>query len=119
MTQEQLEEKVATLAENQAVIKEELKDLHKDLDTLTNSMNAVQSLAEEVHILAVNITEMQKTLDITIKKVGDIEMAEYNRYKENKKAIKNVIVTGITGTVLSAVIAFCIALATKYIKGDL
>ena len=99
MTNEQLTQEVMKLAENQAKTDVILEELKEDIKT-------TKSLAEDVHILALNMETMQKTVDETKRTVDTLNSKEYTEYKENKKLVKQNIRSGVIG----AVVAFALGL---------
>ena len=87
------------------------------IENLTEDIKATKSLAEDVHIMAINMQNMQKTLEETNKKVDSLTSKEFMEYKENKKLIKQNVISKLTGGVVGAVITALIWLATMYFKG--
>lgn len=67
-----------------------VKELQEDIKT-------TKSLAEDVHILAINMENMQKTMDETNRKVDALNSKEFTEYKENKKLVKQNIISAVVG----------------------
>lgn len=99
MTNEQLTQEFFKLAENQAKQDVIITEIKEDVKT-------TKSLAEDVHIMAINMETMQKTLDETNKKVDSLNSKEFTEYKENKRLIKQNIMSAVIG----AIIAFSLGL---------
>lgn len=93
MTNEQLTQEVMKLAENQAKQDVIIGELKEDIKT-------TKSLAEDVHILALNMETMQKTVDETKRTVDTLNSKEYTEYKENKKLVKQNISSAVVGALM-------------------
>lgn len=117
MTNEQLTQEVINLKEYKAKAEEEHRIYESMLKRLQDSLVVFTKLAEDVHIMAINIENMQKTLDSTNKKVDSIMSKEYLEYQENKKLVKQKIIDKITGGILGIIGSIIIFLATMYFKG--
>lgn len=117
MTNEQLTETVVDLVAYKAKAQEEHIMFKQTLATLSEDLKATKSLAEDVHIMAINMQNMQKTLDETSKKVDSLTSKEFLEYKENKKLIKQNIISKLTGGLVGAVITALIWFATMYFNG--
>lgn len=117
MTNEQLTDRIVELVAYKEKSEEEHKGFKTAIDKLQESMDNFTKLAEAVHIMAINIENMQKTLEATNKKVDSIMSEEFLEYKENKKRIKQQIIDKITGGVLGFIGAMIVYYATIYFKG--
>ena len=117
MTNEQLTETVVDLVAYKAKAQEEHIMFKQTLTTLSEDLKATKSLAEDVHIMAINMQNMQKTLDETSKKVDSLTSKEFLEYKENKKLVKQNIISKLIGGLVGAVITALVGLATMYFKG--
>lgn len=108
MTNEQLTKEVLRLSEENAEAIAEHKNINTILENHQREINIMQedikttkNLAEDVHIMAINMGNMQKTLDDTSKKVDALASQEFVTYKENKKLIKDKVIVFIIGIVLT------------------
>lgn len=117
MTNEQLTQEIINLKEYKAKAEEEHRIYESMLKRLQDNMTVFTKLAEDVHILAINIETMQKTLESTNKKVDSIMSKEYLEYQENKKLIKQKIIDKVTGGIIGIVGSAIIFFATMYFKG--
>lgn len=117
MTNEQLTQEVMNLKAYQAKAEEEHRIFESMLKRLQDNMSVFTKLAEDVHILAINIETMQKTLESTNKKVDSIMSQEFLEYKENKKIVKQKIIDKAIGGVLGVVGSAIVFFATMYFKG--
>ena len=119
MTNEQLTQEVMELKAYQAKAEQEHEMFNKTLEKIQTSLEIFNKLAEDVHIMANNMANMQKTLDATNKKVDSLVSEEFLEYKENKKRIKQKVVDKITGGVLGVIGAIIVYFATLYFKGGI
>lgn len=117
MTNEQLTEKVIELVAYKEKAQEEHETFKNMLMTMRDDLKETKSLAEDVHIMAINMQNMQKTLEETNKKVDSLTSKEFLEYKENKKLVKQNIINKVTGGVVGAVITGIVWLVTMYFKG--
>lgn len=97
MTNEKLTQEVIKLKEHQAKSDAEHEKFELILKELQEDVKSTKSLAEDVHILAINMENMQKTMDETNKKVDALNSKEFNEYKENKKLVKQNITSAVVG----------------------
>lgn len=100
MTNEQLTQEVIKLAEHQAKCDAERENILNIVEELREDIKATKSLAEDVHILAVNMENMQKAQDEINKKVDALTSKEFLEYKENKKLIKQNISSAVVGAIM-------------------
>jgi predicted RNase H-like nuclease (RuvC/YqgF family) len=117
MTNEQLTQEVMNLKEHQAKSVAEHEKFELILKELQEDVKSTKTLAEDVHIMAINMQNMQKTLEETNKKVDALSSKEFVEYKENKKLIKQNIITKVTSAIVGAVIGIGGILLTLYFKG--
>ena len=80
-------------------------------------MDTFTKLAEDVHIMAVNMKNMQKAQDEMNKKVDALTSKEFMEYKETKKLVKQNIINKVTGGIVGAVITGLVWFLTMYFKG--
>lgn len=114
MTNEQLTQEFLKLVEHQAKCDAERENVYMILDELKEDIKSTKSLAEDVHIMAINMKTMQETLTNTTKKVDAISSQEFLNYQENKKIIKDKIVGAIGGALGVGTIAFIIWFIKKF-----
>ena len=117
MTNEQLTQEVMNLKEHQAKCDAERENIVAIIDELREDVKSTKTLAEDVHIMAINMQNMQKTLEETNRKVDALSSQEFMDYKENKKLIKQNIITKITSAVVGAVIGIFGFLIVMYLGG--
>lgn len=115
MTNEQLTQEVMKLAEHQAKCDAERENMISVVEELKEDVKATKSLAEDVHIMAINMKNMQETLKETNEKVEELSQKDYNNYKDTKKTVKNSIISGVTGSLITIVIGIVAFLVKLYI----
>lgn len=115
MTNEQLTQEVMKLAEHQAKCDAERENMLSVVEELKEDVKATKSLAEDVHIMAINMKNMQETLKETNEKVEELSQKDYNNYKDTKKTVKNSIISGVTGSLITIVIGIIAFLIKLYI----
>ena len=104
MTTQQLVMEVIDLREARAKADIEHQQFKETLNNIEEDVKTTKQLAEEVHIMASTISNMQKTLDKIDKKVEDLDMKEFKEYKETKGHIKKNILSGIIGSIITALV---------------
>ena len=115
MTNEQLTQEVMKLAEHQAKCDAERENMLNVVEELKEDIKATKSLAEDVHIMAINMKNMQETLKETNEKVEELSQKDYNNYKDTKKTVKNSVISGVTGSLITIVIGIIAFLVKLYI----
>lgn len=115
MTNEQLTQEVMKLAEHQAKCDAERESMISVVEELKEDIKATKSLAEDVHIMAINMKNMQETLKETNEKVEELSQKDYNNYKDTKKTVKNSVISGVTGSLITIVIGIIAFLVKLYI----
>lgn len=117
MTNEQLTQEVLKLAEHQAKCDAERENMLSVIEELREDIKATKSLAEDVHILAINMKSMQKTMDETNRKVDALSSQEFLEYKENKKTLKKSVLSAIGGSLGTGLLVLIIWFLTNFVKG--
>lgn len=117
MTNEQLTKEIINLKEQQAKSIAEHEKFEMILKELQEDIKSTKSLAEDVHIMAINMKNMQKTQDEMNKKVDALTSKEFVEYKENKKLVKQNIINKVTSGIIGAILTIVIFLISLYIKG--
>ena len=117
MTNEQLTEKVIELVAYKEKSQEEHKMFKETLERIQENMSIFTKLAEDVHILAINMENMQKAQDDMSKKVDALTSKEFMEYEETKKLVKQNIVNKVTGGVIGAILTGLVWFATQYFAG--
>ena len=119
MTNEQLTQTVIDLVAYKAKAEEEHRMYDAILNEIQVDVKATKSLAEDVHIMAINMQNMQKTLEETNKKVDALSSKEFVEYKENKKLIKQNFINKLSGGLIGAVLTGIVWLVSLYFKGGI
>ncbi len=120
MTNEQITQNVVDLLAYKAKAEEEHRMFESMLRRVQDNMNVFTKLAEDVHIMAINMENMQKTLETTNKKVDALTSKEFMEYKENKKIVKQNLISGFVGAGVTLLIGFIGWIAKEFImKGGI
>ena len=104
MTTNQIVMEIIDLKQAKAQATVEHQQFKETLVNIQEDVKTTKQLTEEVHIMASNITSMQKTLESTNKKVEELSTREFNEYKETKRDIKKQIITSIVGVIITGII---------------
>ena len=86
------------------------------INGLRDDIKSTKALAEDVHIMALNMENMQKTLEETNRKVDILNSKEFVEYKENKKLIKQNIINKVTGGVVGAILTGIVWVLTLFLE---
>lgn len=97
MTNEQLTQNVVSLIAYKAKAEEEHELFRTMLQAIKEDVQATKTLTEDVHIMAINMENMQKAQDEMNKKVDDLTSKEFLEYKEKKKIVKDKILSAFIG----------------------
>lgn len=116
MTNEQLTQEVMNLKEHQAKSEAEHGKFELILKELQEDVKSTKTLAEDVHIMAINMKNMQITLNETNRKVDALNSKEFTEYKESKKLVKQNIISKVTGALTGAIITGIVWLITMYLN---
>jgi len=117
MTNEQLTQEVMNLKEHQAKSIAEHEKFELILKELQEDVKSTKALAEDVHIMAINMQNLQKAQEETNKKVDALSSKEFVEYKENKKIIKQNIINKVSGGIIGAILIGIMWLISFYFKG--
>lgn len=90
---------------------------------MRDDVKATKSLAEDVHIMAINMKNIQesqeetnKKLEETNQKVDSLKFKEFKEYEENKKTFKKNVIDKVAGGIVGAIITGIIFVTTLYFK---
>lgn len=99
MTNEQLTSKVMELETFKGKAEAEHEKYEVLLTEIQKDIRTTKNLAEDVHIMAINMQNMQKAQEDMNKKVDALTSKEFIEYKENKKAVKSQIISICIGSI--------------------
>ena len=116
MTNEQLTHEIISIKEHQAKGDAERDNIITMMDEFREDIKSTKTLAEDVHIMALNMQNMQKTLEETNRKVDALSSKEFIEYKESKKLVKQNIISKITTTVITIILGGLAFLFGLYMK---
>lgn len=117
MTTEQLTLEVMKLAEHQAKCDAERERMLEIIEELKKDVGITKAMIEDVHILALNMESMKITIQETRDKVEELSQKDYNDYRSTKKLIKNNIISGVAGSVVTAIVGVVSFLISMVMKG--
>lgn len=117
MTNEQLTEKVIELLSYKEKSQEEHDTFKATLTRLQNSIDTFTKLAEDVHIMALNMENMKKAQEEMNKKVDAITSKEFLEYKETKKVIKQNLINKLVGGIIGVLGTLFVGALTMYFGG--
>lgn len=106
MTNEQLTAKVIEMEAHNAKCDAEHERYELMFKEIQEDIKTTKNLAEDVHIMAINMQNIQKSQEDMSKKVDALTSKEFIEYKENKKAIKSQIISIAIGSVGTMVLGF-------------
>lgn len=93
------------------------------LMTMRDDIKATKSLTEDVHLLALNMQNIQKSqeetnkkVEETLQKVDALSSKEFKEYEENKKIFKQNVIDKIVGGIIGAIITGIVFIVTLYFK---
>lgn len=116
MTNEQLTQELISIKEHQAKCDAERDNILTAIKAMQEDIKTTKNLAEDVHIMAINMKNMQETLNETNRKVDALSSKEFVEYKESKKLVKQNIISKITGAITGAIITGLVWLIVTYIN---
>ena len=119
MTNEQLTQSVIELVAYKAKAEEEHVLFRTMLQAIKEDIQATKTLTEDVHIMAVNMENMQKVQDEMNKKVDALTSKEFLEYKENKKIVKEKILSAFIGAGCTCVLGLISWLIGLFIQGGM
>ena len=114
MTNEELTKRVVDLETHQAKSEAEHEKYELMFKEIQEDIRTTKNLAEDVHIMAINMQNMQKTQDEMNKKVDALSSKEFLEYKENKKAVKSQIISILIGSIGTLLLGFIGWLFTQF-----
>lgn len=116
MTNEQLTQDLMTLKERQIKNDTKIDNIMNVINELREDVKSTKNLTEDVHIMAINMSNMQKTLEETNKKVDALSQKDFNEYESNKKIVKDKIISAIAGAIGTTVVGLIIWAIQNFAK---
>ena len=116
MTNEQLTQEVMNIKEHQAKAQAEHERFEMILSEIQEEVKSTKSLAEDVHIMALNMQNMQKVQEETNRKVDALTSQEFVEYKENKKIVKQNVISKVTTSIITVVFGLITFLFGMYMN---
>lgn len=119
MNNEQLTQEVMKLKEQQGKSLAEHEKFELILKELQEDVKATKTLAEDVHIMAINMQNMKEAQEETNKKVDSLMSKDFLEYKENKKIIKDKFLSTLISSVTGFIIGVFCWVILNYLKGGM
>lgn len=116
MTNEELVKDLMNVKERQIKNDTKIDNIMNVINELREDVKSTKNLTEDVHIMAINISNMQKTLEETNKKVDALSQKDFNEYESNKKIVKDKVISAIAGAIGTTVVGLIIWAIQNFAK---
>ena len=116
MTNEQITQDLMSLKERQIKNDTKIDNVINVINELREDVKSTKNLTEDVHIMAINMSNMQKTLEETNKKVDALSQKDFNEYENNKKIVKDKVISAIAGAIGTTVVGLIIWAIQNFAK---
>ena len=116
MTNEELAKDLMNVKERQIKNDTKIDNIMNVINELREDVKSTKNLTEDVHIMAVNMSNMQKTLEETNKKVDALSQKDFNEYESNKKIVKDKVISAIAGAIGTTVVGLIIWAIQNFAK---
>lgn len=116
MTNEQITQDLMSLKERQIKNDTKIDNIINVINELREDVKSTKNLTEDVHIMAINMANMQKTLEETNKKVDALSQKDFNEYESNKKIVKDKVISAIAGAIGTTVVGLIIWAIQNFAK---
>lgn len=116
MTNEELAKDLMNVKERQIKNDTKIDNIMNVINELREDVKSTKNLAEDVHIMAINMSNMQKTLEETNKKVDALSQKDFNEYESNKKIVKDKVISAIAGAIGTTVVGLIIWAIQNFAK---
>jgi len=116
MTNEQITQDLMSLKERQIKNDTKIDNIINVINELREDVKSTKNLTEDVHIMAINMSNMQKTLEETNKKVDALSQKDFNEYESNKKIVKDKVISAIAGAIGTTVVGLIIWAIQNFAK---
>lgn len=116
MTNEQITQDLMNLKERQIRNDTKIDNVINIIEELREDVKSTKNLTEDVHIMAINMSNMQKTLEETNKKVDALSQKDFNEYESNKKIVKDKVISAIAGAIGTTVVGLIIWAIQNFAK---
>lgn len=116
MTNEQITQDLMNLKERQIRNDTKIDNVINIIEELREDVKSTKNLTEDVHIMAINMSNMQKTLEETNKKVDALSQKDFNEYESNKKIVKDKVISAIAGAIGTTIVGLIIWAIQNFAK---
>lgn len=116
MTNEDITKDLMNLKERQIKNDTKIDNVINIIEELREDIKSTKNLTEDVHIMAINMSNMQKTLEETNKKVDALSQKDFNEYESNKKIVKDKVIGAIAGAIGTTIVGLIIWAIQNFAK---
>lgn len=116
MTNEEITKDLMNLKERQIKNDTKIDNVINIIEELREDVKSTKNLTEDVHIMAINMSNMQKTLEETNKKVDALSQKDFNEYESNKKIVKDKIISAVAGAIGTTIVGLMIWVIKNFAK---
>ena len=116
MTNEDITKDLMNLKERQIKNDTKIDNVINIIEELREDVKSTKNLTEDVHIMAINMANMQKTLEETNKKVDTLSQKDFNEYENNKKIVKDKVISAIAGAIGTTIVGLIIWAIQNFAK---
>lgn len=116
MTNEEITKDLMNLKERQIKNDTKIDNVINIIEELREDVKSTKNLTEDVHIMAINMSNMQKTLEETNKKVDALSQKDFKEYESNKKIVKDKIISAVAGAIGTTIVGLMIWVIKNFAK---
>lgn len=116
MTNEDITKDLMNLKERQIKNDTKIDNVINIIEELREDVKSTKNLTEDVHIMAINMSNMQKTLEETNKKVDVLSQKDFNEYENNKKIVKDKVIGAVAGAIGTTIVGLIIWAIQNFAK---
>lgn len=116
MTNEEITKNLMNLKERQIKNDTKIDNVINIIEELREDVKSTKNLTEDVHIMAINMSNMQKTLEETNKKVDVLSQKDFNEYENNKKIVKDKVIGAVAGAIGTTIVGLIIWAIQNFAK---
>jgi predicted RNase H-like nuclease (RuvC/YqgF family) len=116
MTNEDITKDLMNLKERQIKNDTKIDNVINIINELREDVKSTKNLTEDVHIMAINMANMQKTLEETNKKVDTLSQKDFNEYENNKKIVKDKVISAVAGAIGTTIVGLIVWAIQNFAK---
>ena len=116
MTNEEITKDLMNLKERQIKNDTKIDNVINIINELREDVKSTKNLTEDVHIMAINMANMQKTLEETNQKVDTLSQKDFKEYENNKKIVKDKVIGAVAGAIGTTIVGLIIWAIQNFAK---